>query len=213
MGFIQNWFNDLTKGMIFRHQAMMAILNAIEARDVAAIKEVWNKIDDKNKFINSVTEDKQKGFVDAFLLQDDGDGGTHIFSWLIMAAVETGDLDVFKAVYEQNPDPNYVVSRWSYGDFANVRVHCDPLLALAIKSEKRDIALYLVAQPGIEKNVVGHKWSRGIAMSDNSYEIDPVPLELAGTRPAMKDVFYEMVKMGYPRSSARAKAAQYLRPL
>lgn len=210
MGMIGDWFNEMAKARQFRQQTK-AMLNAIEAQDTAAIKGVWEKIEDKKGFMDSITDDG-RGFVDSLLSDEGGGGSTHVFSRLIESAVKTGNLDVFKAVFEQNPDPNYVVSRWSHGDFADIRESYDPVLALAIKSEKKDIALYIAAFPETRKDVVGHRWSRGLMRSDNGNEMDPVPLELARTRPGMKDVFYEMVKLNFPRSAARATAAQDLRP-
>lgn len=210
MDFIQSWFNELSKQRFFRQQTR-AMLTAIEGRDVAAIKAIWKQIDDKEGFMGSVTDDG-RGFLDAIVFKGGGTHSTHVFSRLIVSAMDTDNLDVFKAVFEQDPNPNYVISRWSYGDFANVEESHDPVLSLAIKQGKKNIALYLAARPETGRDIVGYKWSRGFQRSDNKNELDPVPLELARTNPGMKDVFYEMVKMGYPRSSAGAKPAQAQNP-
>lgn len=206
MGFIQSWLNKLSKQRFFRQQ-VKAMLTAIEAQDTAAIERIWKKIEDKKGFMDSVTDDG-RGFFDALVSGDSGVHSTHVFSRLIVSAMNTDNLDVFRAVFEQNPDSNYVVLRWAHGDFANVEESYDPILSLAIKLGKKNVALYLAAQPETRKDVVGYKWSRGFQRSDNTNELDPVPLEIARTTPGMKDVFYEMVKMGYPRSSARAMPAQ-----
>lgn len=210
MNFIKNWHNEHKKSKLVQRQ-LGTMLDAIQAQDAKTIKKAWDGTEDKKKFMDSVTDDG-RGFFGSMFSEDGYSRNTHVYSRLIVSAINTGNIDVFKAVFEQNPDPNYVVSHWARGEFADMSESNEPILALAIKMGKEAIALHLSEQPDIRKDVVGHKWSKGFMRSDNSFEMDPVPLELARTTPGMKNVFHEMVKKNFPRSSANTKAAQDFKP-
>lgn len=129
--FLKNYFSERAQKKE-RHQLwkqqVQDMAGAIKARNPARISSLWEYADSNMK--------------------------ESLYLALVKDAVATDDIEVFKAFFKGNPDPNLLINGFSAFGFV-AQDEWRPLLALAIESRALEIALFLANHPDLDPDIKG----------------------------------------------------------
>ena len=129
---IRKFFNDL------------AIKREQEARQKALIAEIKSAIEAKD--VQAITDN-----IDAIVMEFDETILKSNYRSLLRASLRTADVEVFKAIYNLFPDPNYVFhSHFGMPGGGYSSSYSEPLLQLAIEAKASDIAVFIAEQPDLD---------------------------------------------------------------
>lgn len=118
-------------------------------------------------------------------LMENLDSSNPVYADLLMEAVKTDDVDVFKAVFSKNPDPNFSLSTGYTMLFCYYNYDA-PLLPWSIRQGARNVALFLARHPDL--NMEAKEECDYLRLPFGEDEAAPSSIELASRTPGMEEV-------------------------